>query len=244
MINKNSFIDFLEKAYLNSLTDALKIKSTENTLQIKFINNQEGFTGDITNNTLKNIFPIGEYGIFNVKKLIKSLSILGDNVKIDIHESQEVPQVEFKDSHTKLQFTLSDLLIIKPVPNIEEPEYEIEFELDKKSIETFIKGKNAMDSEVFCIGTDFDNSITILIGDNVDYSDKISFNITPLKPSALFEPIPFNAEWFKEIISHNKNFTSNKILLSKKGLMKIEFIEQEGDDEKSKSIYYLIRNQN
>lgn len=247
-LNKSEFIDFLEKSYLNGLTDSIKIQSLQESIYVEFINKSGGFAGKIFNNRLKGIFPEGEYGIFNIKKLIKSLSILGNNIETFVHLKQSVPQIEFKDFHIKFNFTLSDLMVITPVPNINEPEeYDIEFNIKKQDIENFIKSKNALDTDKFNISTDFDSKIIFSLGENVDYADKISFHIIPNKSINLPESIPFNADWFKEILSANKNFSQATIRLSKEGLMKIEFIEQfehEGSPGENKTVYYLIRNQN
>lgn len=244
-LNKTKFIEFLEKCWLNGLTDSIKIQSNSEGLYIEFINNTQGFIGKINNFNLKDVFPPGEYGIFNIKKLIKSLSILGNNIETHIHKSQTIPQIEFKDFNIKFNFTLSDIRVISPVPEINEPkEYDVEFSLNSKDIDNFIKSKNALDTPTFSVSTDFDNKLIISLGENVDYADKISFNIIPLKSKSLPESIPFNADWFKEILSNNKTFVTSNIKLSSEGLMKIEFVEHEESIESIKSVYYLIRNQN
>ena len=73
-------------------------------------------------------------------------------------------------------------------------------------------------------------------GDNVEYSNKISYAIKAEVKSKIPQ-IPFNSVVFKEILVANKDMEKGKLFINNEGLLKLTFSNKEG----FKSEYYLVR---
>jgi hypothetical protein len=171
------------------------------------------------------------------------------DILINVEKQHKVPtKLLIEDSNFSLQYSLADPLIIQTTPEINEPEYEINFNINSEFITLFSKAKNALGSnakDVFRISTiittDGNKEVKLVLGEPTSHSNKIEFstlaNFNTIHPDSL----SFNSAQVKEILSANKENLITAIgSLSVNGLLKLEFTT-----ESSHAIYYLpeLRNE-
>jgi hypothetical protein len=141
-----------------------------------------------------------------------------------------------------LEYSLADLMLIPKIPIVNNPETsDVEITLTLDDINSFIKAKNALpDAEIVTLKSSknlYDlPEVELLIGDQTDFSNKISFSFSDIKANNpnQFE-LCFDANVLKEILNANKT-NQAKILLNKEGLMNLYFVD--GDIESS---YFLVQ---
>ena len=128
--------------------------------------------------------------------------------------------------------------MIPDVPDLKSlPEFDTLVNLDSQFINSFIKGKSALaDVEHFTVQPS-DGGVEFTIG----YSDMNSNRITLKAQSGavtITDPITFNANLFKEVLSANKECSKCELQISSKGLAHVEF---KVDDFVAK--YWLVAQQ-
>ena len=240
MIQKLDLVSNIEKYYLNGTVESVKWGVSNNKLHVDFIAPNQDLVGhvecdvDLVDSTL---------GIFNTSALLKMLHILDMDILINVEQQYQTPvRLQIEDSNFSLQYSLADPYIIAPVPSIEEPEYEIEFDIDNEFITRFSKAKSALGSDtrnIFKISThiteDGNKQVKLVLGEPTSHSNKIEFTAEAKFQSVTPNLIPFNSLHVKEILSANKGEGVEAIgYLSTNGLLKLEF-----KTDTSSATYYL-----
>jgi hypothetical protein len=103
------------------------------------------------------------------------------------------------------------------------PEFQTKIKLDKKFMDTFIKGKSALsDVDMFTIVKYDDGSVSVVIGYASTNTNRVNI---PVETEAvgLTDVVTFNANLFKEVLVANRECTSAILEVSNDGLAKVNF---------------------
>jgi hypothetical protein len=239
MIQKVNLVSNIEKYHLGDVIETVKWKISNNNLVIPFISPNQDLVGMMeTSINLED----GTLGIFNTSALLKLLNIMEEEVSINVELQHKVPmKLIIDDSNFSLQYSLADPMIVQNIPEIMEPVYDAEFNIDGDFVSRFIKAKNALGSnvrEVFKIISntkDGNKELKFILGEPTSHSNKVEFSVASSYEDSLKMDIPFNSGYVKEILSANKgDLKEAKGWVSNEGLLKLEFIS-----ETAKVTYYL-----
>jgi hypothetical protein len=175
-------------------------------------------------------------GVYTTSTLNKLLSVVGDDVELEVQEQNgNAVNLFIKSDGTKAQFQLADLAVIPTVPDLKSlPDFDVKIEFDGKFIDKFIKGKNALsDVDTFTVLTE-NGELKIVLGYSNVNSNRIAFSVEKDYVHGV-KPISFSAKYLKEIFSANKEANAVTLNISTSGLAHVEF---KIDDFTAK--YYLV----
>ena len=242
MINKHDLQSVIGKYYLNGLVESVKWNTEDNVLSIDFQSPNKDMIGRVnhTNFPLEN----SELAVFDTSKLNKLLGVTSGELFLELEKTQKVfTKLKISDMNYNLNFSLTDLLLISSVGEINESgEFEIISELDSESITAIIKAHNALESDNVVINIDKDldlqDVLVLSFGDVSNHTNKIDYQVpnTTLKGVPYGTELPFNSSLFKTILNNNKDATKATMKINTKGYVKFEF---EGEDWSS--YYYVVR---
>lgn len=233
-MKKLYLISIIEKYHLNGLTERVKISVKDKKATINFIATQKNVVGTIEAPNI--IVEDCELGIYNTSQLIKLLNITDSFLTLEVTIQNKVAtKLTIADKEYNLEYALANMMLIPSTPSVEEPNYELEADVDIEFITKFIKAKKALDTDVFIVengyNEDRDPVIIFTLGGDQSYTNKVSFNIKTTKSDLPITPAKFPINEFKEILDSNREIKSGKLYISEQGLMKIEFLGKE--DEKA-----------
>lgn len=240
MINKLDLVANIERYYLNGTVESVKWNVADNRLNIDFVSPNQDLVGHVECNVE---LEDGTIGIFNTSGLLKMLSILDMDILINVEKQHKVPtKLQIEDSNFSLQYSLADPFIIQSTPSINEPEYDIEFNIDSEFIMRFAKAKGALGSnvkEIFRIHTttndEGNKQVKLVLGEPTSHSNKVEFTTEASFKETHDRSLSFNSAYVKEILNASKDdMTEAKGYISVQGLLKIEMKNENGT-----SIYYL-----
>ena len=236
-MNKKTLVDFINKYHLGGLIEKSKLNSQDGKLSVKFISPTKELVGEISINTT----PISdkEICIHNTSQLLRLLNIVGDEINMDLEGGKTPTRLNISDGGFHVSYKLADPSLIGTVPAINSPGFSYSFNLNEDVKTKIIKSNNALnDSVLVWIGTEDGiekDQILLLFGENLNHSNKLSFNVEPISINDKSKLIPYDSTILKEILNANKGI-DGICEVSKEGLMKLTFSNESGD-----SIYYLIR---
>jgi hypothetical protein len=240
MLNKTVLLNAISKYHLAGAVERVKWNVKDNTLKVNFINDSQNLVGEIECRGI--IVKNGTYGIFDTNGLIKMISVLDQEILIDVVKEGTTPsKLIIADTHVDLKYNLADPQVIPKTPTITGiGDKAFTFELTPEFISKFIRAKDALGEDVFFISTQdgFANK-EVIISVGRKSSNTVTFRQDISISEDISTPIPFNADLFKEVLRANRNSPIGKVSLNPKGLLIVEF---EADETTSK--YYLVRNQN
>jgi len=240
MINKLNLVANIEKYYLNGNVESVKWNILDKKLTVSFVSPNQDLVGQVTSDI---DLEDGTLGIFNTSGLLKMLSVLDMDILVNVEKQHKTPtKLLIEDSNFSLQYSLADPFIISPSPSIDEPEYEVTFNIDSEFITRFLKAKSALGSnvkEVFRISTivndDQNKEVKFTLGEPTSHSNKIEFTIPADFPELHPDKLTFNSAQVKEILKANgDDMVEATGYISVNGLLKLSFTS-----ENSTSIYYL-----
>jgi hypothetical protein len=240
MLNKTVLLNAISKYHLAGAVERVKWNVENKTLKVSFINDSQNLVGEVECKGI--IVEDGTYGIFDTNGLTKMISVLDQEILIDVVKEGTIPsKLTIADTHVDLKYNLADPQVIPKTPNITGiNDKAFTFELTAEFISKFIRAKDALGEDVFFISTQdgFANKEAV-ISVGRKSSNTITFRQDISISEDISTPIPFNADLFKEVLRANRTASSGKVSLNPKGLLIVEF---ETDETTSK--YYLVRNQN
>lgn len=241
MISKTFLQSIISKYYMEGLIESTKWIVKDNKLYINFLSPNKNLVGNIKVNNFTLIDS--EFGIYDTTKLNKLISVINKDLNIEILKSGKTyTKLILSDNQFSINYSLASLSLIDKVPEIEEPEYDIELNLENDDIISIIRAKTALiDANVVSIQpfTTFqgDGHIELIFGNNDDYSNKISYYLTQIiKNTPEHYKVIYNSDLLKGIMNANKEASRAKLYLSLNGIMKIEF-----DNGEIKSKYFIIQ---
>jgi hypothetical protein len=233
-MNKIRLNRFIQKYNLAGLIESVTWKADGTKLTTKFISDDKTVLGELE---LENFnFDAAELGIYTTSNLSKLLSVLGEDVDLQVGKVEDKSiSLSLVSDGTKASYQLADLAVIPAVPDLKQlPSFDIQIDLDGKFIDRFIKGKNALsDVETFTVLTE-NGDLNLVIGYSNVNSNRITYKAQAGYPNSV-NPISFSAKYLKEILVANKDATSATLQISTQGLAHIAF---KVDDYTSK--YYLV----
>jgi hypothetical protein len=226
----------LKKTYLNlSGVDDYYIfwKVSKGDMKLSSIVSAHG-TKTLCSTKIKSVsIDQSEFVLNNPDKLLKILNISGEDLKIKLPTKTNL-KLSISDKVYDSEFTLCDPLAIGiSLPELEEPDsYDVVLELTDDFINRFIQAKKANGSELVSVEV-VNRTIRFQLGDNTDYSNKISFAV---EEQGIFdmEKVLFSSDILEEIFTRNKG-NKGRLFVSPEGLMKLIF-----DGPDTESIYYIV----
>lgn len=237
-MKKLYLLDIIEKYHLGGLVERVKVQINSKTLSIKFIATNKNLIGTLSAPEI-NIEDC-EFGIYDTTQLIKLVSIMGQNIEVKVEQKDKVANKLFlADTEYNLEYVLANTMLIPNVPNADEPQYDLEANIDREFVDKFAKAKKALDTEVFTVMSSLDSFentvISFNLGEINGHNNKISFHIPAIKASMIVNPVKFPLVEFNEILLANKNLKSGNLQISEQGLLKVTFKNEENID-----ITYLL----
>ena len=236
-MNKITLDTFIQKYNLGGNVNSVKWISDGSTLSTKFISGDKSLLGHVELN--KQTLPVFEVGVYDTAQLAKMLGTLSDSIEFEVNEVDNTPtNFHLYDKVLSVDYVLAALGVIPDVPDLKTlPEFDTLVNLDSQFINSFIKSKSALsDVEHFTVQPS-DGGVEFTIG----YSDMNSNRISLKAQSGavtITDPITFNANLFKEVLSSNKECSKAELQISKQGLAHVEF---KVDDFVAK--YWLVAQQ-
>jgi hypothetical protein len=233
-MNKTRVTRFIQKYNLAGLVESVAWKAADGKLVTRFISDDKTVLGEIQLDNFTQTTP--DLGIYTTSTLTKLLSVVGEDIELDIQQIEgKAVNLFIKSDDTKAQFQLADLAVIPSVPDLKSlPDFDVEIGFDGKFIDKFIKGKNALsDVDTFTVLSE-GNELKMVLGYSNVNSNRIVFSIDKAYTTEV-KPISFSAKYLKEIFSANKEATSVVLKISTSGLAHVEF---KIDDFTAK--YYLV----
>ena len=236
-MNKITLDTFIQKYNLGGSVNSVKWISDGTTLSTKFISGDKSLLGNVE--LKKQTLPVFEVGVYDTAQLAKMLGTLSDSIEFEVNEVDNTPtNFHLYDKVLSVDYVLAALGVIPDVPELKNvPEFNTLVNIDSQFITSFIKGKSALsDVETFSVKSS-DNGVQFVIG----YSDMNSNRISLKAQSgavSITDPITFNANLFKEVLSANKECSKAELQISTSGLAHVEF---KVDDFVAK--YWLVAQQ-
>lgn len=219
-MNKASLVGFLEKIHLNGLTENVKLSVKNNRLTSPFININGNVVGEVTLNDVD--MGDNEFGVMDVGVLLKMLSPMSSDVKIDYHyERKMLIRLLITDGKYVSHCPLINNKLIKQ-PKTAKMDESIFFNFDSTFISDFLTCRKAVSSSKATFIAD-GSDIKIILGENNDYSNKMEFSTGMKWEGIPFIPITFDAEILKEILSYNKDMNSGVLFLDEGGCLCLSF---------------------
>lgn len=239
-MKKQRIETFIKKYNLNGLIESVKWEVSDNSLNTSFISDDKSVLGNVKMDGFS--LDGGEYGIYDTSKLTKMLSVLENDVDLDLVKANNTAaSVTINDNDSSVTYMLSDLSVIPIVPSLKQlPDFDIDINIDDNFIQKFIKAKAALNNEntfTFMCDGDSGNG-KIILGYSSLNTNRISISVN-CTCGVNNKPLSFSAEFLKEIFIANRDATKSSMKLSSQGLAHLSF-EFNGYS----SDYYLVEIQN
>ena len=238
-MNKSNLIKFIELYNLGGTVERVKLESDGKNLSTKIIAEDKTLAGTITFNDIK--LEKGEYGIHDTAQFKKMLSILDEEVEMSVNSvDKRAISLTIADKNTESLVILADMSVIPKTPSVTNVgTFDLEIELDDAFIDRFIKAKNALpDVTSFTLSLNKKgDKVEMIIGDNSNNTNRIKLEVKTVagkdKPA---KEISFNANYFKEILTRNRNVTGAVLKVNTAGISNINFKTTEYEAN-----YYLLK---
>ena len=233
-MQKNKLNRFIQKYNLGGNVNSVKWKSDGQTLSTNFVTPDKSLLGNVKVDKFQ--FDNAELGVYQTDVLQKLLSVLGDDISIDLSKFDEkAVSLKVKNGPVSVDYVLSDLSVIADPPALKRlPEFGTSIKLDTKFIDTFIKGKSALsDVDTFTI-TSSGDKVEVIIGYSSTNTNRVNIPVD-CTTCDIENPITFNANLFKEVLVANRECTSAVLEVSNDGLARVNFKVDDYD-----STYYIV----
>ena len=227
---------FIQKYSLNGLVDTVRWQVKDNVLTTAFVTDNQALMGTIV---VENVnIDNGLMGVYTTEQLQRLLNVLSDDVEIDLVKiDDKCVKIKVSSSVATIEYPLSDLSVIGTPPTLKtQPDFTTRINVDRKFIDTFIRGKSAL-SEVSEFTLVRNGSLKLVIGYASTNTNRVTIPLDVVE-NGLTENVSFNGDWFKEILVANKECSSAVFEISNEGLARINFKVDDFD-----STYYLVASQ-
>jgi len=240
-MKKKIITDFISRYNLGGTVESVKWASdgSTSTLKTSFISEERTASGILTLNGFK--MGDAEIGVHDTTKLKSLLSVLGDDIDVDLQKhGEKFISMKISDDSTFVNFMLADLSVIPNAPTMKKlPDFNLVIPFDRAFSDRFISAKNALpDVDIFTLMENKKKKLELVLGHSSINSNRITLSIEPEKgKDTLTAPISFSAKYLKEILSANsegKDTVAN-LHVSSQGLAKISF-----QSEIFNADYYLV----
>tara|TARA_X000001382_G_scaffold30603_2_gene19631 strand:+ start:219 stop:938 length:720 start_codon:yes stop_codon:yes gene_type:complete len=221
-MQKSKLNRFIEKYHLGGNVNSVALTTNDNNLETRFMSGDKSLLGELKMKNWK--FENSELGVYDTEQLIKLLSVLGEDITIDLSASNgKSVALKVKDDNASVNYMLSDLSVINKPPQLKNtPEFELRLKVDSTFIKKFIAGKKALsETDSFTVLSD-GKSVKIVIG----YSSINTNRVTIPAESENYvdiENVSFNANLFSDVLTANGECESATLEISSQGLGRINF---------------------
>ena len=235
-MKKDKVLQFISRYNLNGNVESVKWNSNgDNVCETSFITDDKSVLGKVSAKDFE--LSEGEIGVYDTAQLKKQLSVVGDDINIEVVEKNEKNVgVNISDGTVSTDFMLADLAVIPNVPALKDlPDFDLQIPVSNDFAKTFVRSANALsDCDTFTIVPN-KKGIQLVIGYSTINSNRISLNAINEGTGTIADPISFSSKYFKEILSANGDSEKSVLNVSSKGIASIEF--EVGD---FRSSYYLV----
>ena len=104
-MDKNKLIKFINKYYLGGNVNSVVVKSEGDSLSTRFVSGDKSLLGEVKLNNYS--VTDAEFGVYTTDVLLKVLSVLNENISIDLVKSGDrVISLDAKDDGAKVNYML------------------------------------------------------------------------------------------------------------------------------------------
>ena len=229
---------FIQKYNLGGNVNSVRWKSDGTSLSTSFVTDDKSLKGTVTMNNSN--LESSEIGVYSTDILQKLLTVLNSDISISLSkfDNRAVTLNVSDDSSISFDYQLADLSVINNPPELKRlPDFQTQIKVDSNFIGSFIKGKSALaDVETFTILNN-KGQLKVIIGYSSINTNRVNIPVETMS-NGIIDPITFNANLFKEVLSANSNCTSAILEVSNDGLARINFKIDDYD-----STYYIVATQ-
>lgn len=234
-MEKRLITNFIKKYHLSGLIESVKWEFSNGTLFTNFLSPNRSLLGFVSVSGVD--LESHEIGIYDTSKLLKMLSVLDDEISINIVTSQSKSfGMDLTSGKVGVRYMLADIDVIPKSPNLKQlPQFEASITLSSDFKDAFVSSYSALSNDSTFTFIHEDGIGKIIVGDyHNTNSDRIKIEVDS-ECSISDTPITFSAEHLNQILLANKEFFNYKLSIAFSGLATIDF-----DDGIFKSTYYLI----
>ena len=236
-MQKTKLNRFISKYNLNGNVNSVKWTSKDNKLSTSFVTSDKSLMGKVNVNNLQ--MDDGDVGVYTTDQLVKLLGVLGEDVTLNVSRfGDKAVTLKVQNGVVSIDYTLSDLSVIPDPPTLKRlPDFQTQIKVDSSFIDTFIKGKAALsEAETFTI-VNGKTGPQVVIGYATTNTNRVNIPVETTS-NGLTSNISFNANWFRDVLSANKECTSATLEVSNDGLARISFKVDDYD-----STYFVVATQ-
>ena len=233
-MQKSKLDKFIQKYNLGGNVNSVKWKSSGDSISTSFVTPDKSLLGNVKVDKFP--FENAELGVYQTDQLKSLINVLGDDVSLDLTRfGDKAVSLKVKNGPVSVDYVLSDLSVISDPPSMKRlPEFETKIKLDTSFINTFIKGKSALnDIDTFTI-VNGKNGVEVVIGYSSTNTNRVNIPVTT-DINGVDNPITFNANLFKEVLVANRECSSAVLEVSNEGLARVNFKVDDYD-----STYYVV----
>ena len=233
-MQKSKLDKFISKYNLGGNVNSVKWKSNGDSISTSFVTPDKSLLGNVKVDKFP--FDEAEIGVYQTDQLKSLIGVLGDDVSLDLTKfGDKAVSLKLKHGTTSVDYVLSDLSVISDPPQMKRvPNFGTQIKLDTNFINTFIKGKAALNSVDTFTVVKSNNGCDIVIGYSSTNTNRVNIPVE-CNSCDIDKPITFNANLFKEVLVANKECSSAILEVSTEGLAKVNFKIDDYDSE-----YFIV----
>jgi len=239
-MQKSKLDRFIQKYNLGGNVNSVKWKSENDTITTSFVTPDKSLLGDVKVDKFQ--FEDAELGVYQTDQLKSLIGVLGDDVSLTLSKfGDKVVSLKVKNGSVSIDYVLSDLSVIADPPPLKRlPDFGTQIKLDTKFIDTFIKGKTALiEVDTFTIlNNSKTGGVEVVIGYASINTNRVNIPVETTT-NDLTDPVSFNANLFKEVLTANRECTSAVLEVSNEGLARVNFKVDDYD-----STYFIVATEN
>ena len=238
-MQKSKLDKFIQKYNLGGNVNSVKWKSDGDTLTTSFVTPDKSLLGEVKVDKFQ--FEDAELGVYQTDQLKSLINVLGDDVSLTLSKfGDKAVSLKVNNGPVSVDYVLSDLSVIADPPALKRlPDFGTQIKLDTKFINTFIKGKSALSEvDTFAVlNNDKTGNVEVVIGYSSINTNRVNIPVETTT-NDLTDPVSFNANLFKEVLTANRECTSAVLEVSNDGLARVNFKVDDYD-----STYYVVATQ-
>ena len=229
-MQKSKLDRFISKYNLGGNVNSVKWKSSGDSLSTSFVTPDKSLLGNVKVDKFP--FEDAELGVYQTDQLKSLINVLGEDVSLNLMKvDNKAVSLNVKNGSVSIDYVLSDLSVIADPPALKRlPEFGTKIKIDSSFINSFIKGKSALnDIDSFAI-VNSKNGCEVIIGYASTNTNRVNIPVES-ETCDITNPITFNANLFKAMLVANKECTSAILEVSTEGLARINFKVDDYDSE-------------
>ena len=226
-MKRDDVLKFAELYNLSGNVEKVKIVSDGTNLSTNFVTEDKTLFGMLVYNNIK--FEAGEYGVHDTAQLRKMLTILDEEISVEVNRLSDnrVVGLTFSDKNTESFVMLADLSIIPKAPlGVNTGKYDLEISVDDEFVERYVAAKNALsDVSTFTfLPNAKTGKVEMIIGHSNINTNRIKLEVKTVGGKNTPEKeVSFNANLLKEILIKNRGSAGTLMKVNTSGLAHLHF---------------------